>query len=80
MKKGYRGIGLGTLLLEKMIETAKKDPKIKVLTLGYYEPNEIVAEKLYKKVGFKTIAKLPKRVLYKGKYEDEYVMDYPLAK
>lgn len=78
VEKNYRGIGLGTLLLKKAVEIAKKDPEIKVLTLTYYEPNKMVAKKLYEKVGFKTIVKLPRRSLYKGKYVDEYVMEYSL--
>ena len=77
VKRDYRGIGLGTLLLKKIIEVAKKDSGIKVLTLGVYAGNTI-ARNLYHKIGFKTIAKLPKRILYKGKFADEYMMDYPL--
>ena len=79
VKKNYRGIGLGKLLMKKAIEIANKDPEIKVLTLTVYEPNKI-AKQLYEKIGFKTIAKLPKRSLYRGEYVDEYVMDYPLNK
>ena len=77
VKKTYRGIGLGKLLTKKAIEIAEKDPEIKVLTLSVYEPNKI-AKRLYEKMGFKIIAKLPRRSLYKGKYADEYVMDYNL--
>lgn len=77
VEKNYRGIGLGKLLMKKIIEVAKKDPEIKVLTLSVFPVNK-VAMNLYKKLRFKIIAKLPKRHLYKGKYVDEYIMDYPL--
>lgn len=79
VKKNYRGIGLGKLLMKKAIEVAKKDPEIKVLTLSVYPVNKI-AMNLYKKLGFKVVATLHKRHLYKGKYVDEYVMDYPIKK
>lgn len=79
VKKEYRGIGLGTLLLGKAIAVAKKDKEIKVLTLGILPTNEI-ARKLYSKIGFRTVAKLPMRIFYKRKYIDEYIMDYPLKK
>ncbi len=78
LKKSYRGIGFGTLLLRKIIEITKQDKEIKVLTLGVL-PKNAGAQRLYEKLGFKTIAKLPNRILYKGKYMDEYIMDYPLA-
>lgn len=78
VRKNYRGVGLGTMLPKKAVEIAENDPEIKVLTLTYYEPNKAVAKKLYERVGFRTITKLPKRSLYKGEYVDEYVMDYPL--
>lgn len=79
VKKNYRGIELGKLLMKKITDLIKKDPEIKVLTLGVFPLNK-VAMNLYKKLRFKTVAKLPKRHLYKGKYVDEYVMDYPLKK
>lgn len=79
VKKSYRGIGLGTLLMKTAIGLAKKDPKIKILTLDVYEPNKI-ARKLYEKLGFKSVAKLSKRDLYKGKYISHIVMEYPLNK
>ena len=78
LKKNYRGIGLGTLLLKNIIEIAKKDKEIKVLTLGVL-PGNTVAKNLYKKLGFKTVAKLPKHIFYKEKYVDEYIMDYLLV-
>lgn len=79
VKKKYRGRGLGLLLMQKIIEIAKKDPTIKVLTLNVYGFNK-AAINLYRRVGFKTIARLPKRSLYKKRYVDEYVMDFPLRK
>jgi RimJ/RimL family protein N-acetyltransferase len=79
VRKDYRRLGLGTLLMKKAIKLSKKDPEIKILELGVIEGNYI-AEKLYKKLGFKFMAKLPKRFLYKGRYVDDIIMDYPLKK
>ncbi len=79
VSKNFRGIGLGKLLMKKAVELSKKDLEIKVLTLTVYEPN-VVARKLYEKIGFKAVSKLHKRSLLKGKYVDELVMDYPLKK
>ncbi|MBI2113378.1 MAG: GNAT family N-acetyltransferase [Candidatus Wildermuthbacteria bacterium] len=79
VKQNFRGFGLGTLLLKKIIAIAERDSGVRVLSLKVQGMNK-AAQKLYRKLGFKTVAKLPNRSLYKGKYQDEYVMDYPLRK
>jgi ribosomal protein S18 acetylase RimI-like enzyme len=79
IKKGYRSMGLGSILIKTMIEIAKKDPKIKILCLDVYSENN-KAIKLYERLGFKKVSRLPKRILYRGRYIDSIAMDYPLNK
>jgi len=75
IRKGYRGIGLGTYLIKKVIKLAKKrlKPKLKIIRLGVFPPNK-PALALYKKLGFKKVAKIPKHIQYKGKLIDEIIM------
>lgn len=72
---GYRGIGLGKAMMEEIIKLAKKDlkPKPKIIKLEVFENNS-PAIKLYKKMGFKKVAKIPDRLQYKGKLIAELVM------
>jgi RimJ/RimL family protein N-acetyltransferase len=72
---GYRGIGLGKYLMSEVIRLAKKElnPKPKIIQLEVYTNNK-PAINLYKKMGFKIVAKLPKQIQYKGKLIDEFVM------
>ena len=73
VRKEYRGIGLGKFLLKEILKLAKKKLKPKVFRLSVFEGNK-VAQNLYKKLGFKKVAKIPKQVEYKGKLVDEIVM------
>jgi ribosomal protein S18 acetylase RimI-like enzyme len=75
IKKGYRGIGLGTYLMGEILKLAKKDlkPKPKFIKLGVFSTNK-PAFGLYKKMGFKKVAKMPKFLQHKGKLVDEFVM------
>jgi ribosomal protein S18 acetylase RimI-like enzyme len=77
VRNGYRGIGIGKFLMKRALEIARKDKGIKIITLEVLVTNKI-AIRLYKKMGFKIVARLPKRGFYKGKYIDTYVMDYYL--
>jgi ribosomal protein S18 acetylase RimI-like enzyme len=72
---GYRGIGLGTYLLSEIIKRAKKDliPTPKIIQLEAYINNK-PAISLYKKLGFKAIAKIPKQIQYKGKLVADLIM------
>jgi ribosomal protein S18 acetylase RimI-like enzyme len=56
---------------------ARKDKEIKIITLRVFSTNKSAID-LYKKIGFKVVARLPKRNYYKGKYVDDLVMDYYL--
>lgn len=75
IKNGYRGIGLGKHLMSEVIKLAKKDlnPSPKIIQLEVYTNNK-PAIALYKKMGFKIVAKLPKQIQWKGKLIDEFVM------
>lgn len=67
VRKSYRNKGIGSLLLEKLIELAK--PKTS-LTLEVNTKNEI-AQKLYLKYGFKNLGIRKK---YYDSIEDAYIM------
>lgn len=73
--KDYRGMGLGKHLMSKIIKLAKKElkPSPKMIQLEVYANNK-PAIKLYEKMGFKHIARLPKQIQYKSKLIDELVM------
>ena len=74
IRKGYRGVGLGTYAMNEVLKLAKKElPGIKIVQLDVYTINK-PAVALYKKMGFKIVATLPKQMQYKGKLVSEYVM------
>ena len=67
VRKNYRNKGIGSLLLEKLIELAKTKAS---LTLEVNTKNEI-AQKLYLKYGFKNLG--IRKKYYDG-IEDAYIM------
>lgn len=70
VRKKYRSIGLGEILIRKVLEEAKKNlAGLKIVKLYVYEPNE-PARALYKKVGFTECGRLPGGLKYKEKYYD----------
>lgn len=75
ISQGYRGIGLGKYLMSEIIELAKKElkPSPKIIQLEVYVNNK-PAIALYKKMGFKTVGKIPKQIQWKGKLIDEFIM------
>lgn len=75
IRKGYRGMGLGSYLTEKIIKLAKKElkPKPKIIRLSVFPTNK-PAIGLYRKFGFEKVAKIPKQTQYKGKLVDEIIM------
>jgi len=75
IRQGYRGIGLGKYLMGEILKMAKRElkPRPKVIRLSVY-PNNKPAINLYKKMGFKIVAKIPKQIQYKGKLLGETVM------
>ena len=71
--KGFRGAGLGRILLSEIIKYTKKNIKCKNIYLTVYD-NNTRAKKLYESRGFKEIAKLPNWINHFGKYQDEIIM------
>lgn len=65
LAKDFRGEGIGTLLMKKIVEEAQQNLKgLKIITLEMFENNEI-AGKLYKKMGFIKYGNLPKGIIYR---------------
>lgn len=73
--KEKRGIGIGKELIEETINFAKNKLrfKLKIIRLPCMETNK-AAQNLYRKVGFKEVAKIPKQIQRKGKLISEIVM------
>jgi len=74
IRKEYRGIGLGKFLMAEVLNLAKKKmPGIRLFRLEVFKNNKS-GMALYKKMGFKTIARVPKHIQYKGRLIAEYIM------
>lgn len=75
IKKDYRGMGLGKYLMKEGIKLAKKElkRKLKIIRLTVLPTNKL-AISLYKKLGFKKVAEVPKQIQYKGKLVNEIIM------
>jgi ribosomal protein S18 acetylase RimI-like enzyme len=73
--KEYRRLGIATAVTKYILTIGKRDKTIKVIMLRVYEKNT-GAIKMYKKLGFKKVAKLKKRVKYKGRLVNEFIMDF----
>jgi len=75
IRKDYRGIGLGKYLMKEILKLAKKElkPGPKIIRLSVFPSNK-PAIQLYKKFGFKEVARIPKQIQYKGKLIHELVM------
>ena len=71
VRKGYRGKGIGTMLLREMIEKCRGS--FEILELDVFAGNR-AAKHLYEKFGFKTYGVLPQAVKRNGKYIDEELM------
>jgi ribosomal protein S18 acetylase RimI-like enzyme len=72
---GYRRVGLGIYLMAQIIKLAKRElkPRPKIIKLEVFVNNK-PAIGLYKKMGFKILAKIPKQIQWKGRLIDEYIM------
>jgi putative acetyltransferase len=69
----FRGLGIGTALMDSLIQQARDVLKCKLLELSYYEHN-VIAKRVYEKCGFREVGKIPKGCHYYGKYYDEIIM------
>jgi RimJ/RimL family protein N-acetyltransferase len=73
LMSGFREEGIGSVMMQEIIDLAKKVLKIKLLTLEVYGTNAR-AQGLYRKMGFKQAGVLPKSIFRKGKYIEEHIM------
>jgi len=71
--KEFREKGLGTIIMEMLLDHAKTELKSEIVHLTVLSENE-AAQKLYKKMGFREVGRIPKGAKYKDKYEDEIIM------
>ena len=67
--KDFRSVGLGEFLMRKTIAETKKKLKPRNIYLHVADPNN-PAKALYKKLGFKEMARFPKWAKHRGKYVD----------
>ncbi len=74
IQRKYWGIGIGSIMFENMIQTAKSRGGVSQLELDVVEGNER-GMALYKKFGFETVATLPNAIKLKdGTLLDTYTM------
>jgi len=69
----YRGRGVGTLLMQKMMEVAKQEFQMELIHLEVYEDNP--ARFLYEKLGFVEYGRDPEFVKENGKYLSKICME-----
>lgn len=70
--RDFRGQGLGKFLLSLVLEQAKM-LSYQIVTVELFSDN-IIAIKLYRKMGFKVWGRLPRGLYRKGKYSDKIEM------
>lgn len=79
IRKGYRNLGLGTVLTKELIEIAKKQG-LEILQLSVYATNNR-AFHVYKKCGFRECGRLTKDIKFLDKtYTDRILMELPLTR
>lgn len=76
--KDYRSEGVGSMIMQVLIEQAKTIKGIKILELHVFSNNQL-AINLYKKFGFYEVARLPKQIYYRNEYFDLLTMQYDLG-
>lgn len=78
LDKKIRGKGIGTAMMKALINLAKKRMKgLEIINLEVFDYNK-AAQVLYKKVGFKKYATLPRTAKEGKKYVDAYYMQLRL--
>jgi len=72
--RDFRREGIGESLMKIVLDEAEKQlPKLKIITLNVFGENNI-AQRLYRKFGFKEFGRLPEGVFYKDHYIDSVYM------
>jgi RimJ/RimL family protein N-acetyltransferase len=77
VRKEFRGEGIGKECLDEVITQSRNLKGVSILKLTAFADNE-PAIKLYEKAGFIEVARLPKQYFYKGKYQDNIIMQKEL--
>ena len=73
LKKEVRNIGLGQKIIPLLIREAKKEIKIKIVTLQVVKENKIALH-VYEKLGFQRVGEIKRGINHFGKYLDEIIM------
>jgi len=74
ISKGFRGEGIGEILMTSTLEEAKKEiPDINIITFTVYSTN-LIAQNLYKKMGFAEYGRLPNGIARNDTFEDGILM------
>ena len=71
--EGCRSMGVGTALLNAVIDAAKKQGKYEMLILSAFGNNQ-AAMKIYRKIGFTQFGELPNGIKRNGEYTSEVYM------
>jgi RimJ/RimL family protein N-acetyltransferase len=74
VKKEYWSIGVGTAVMEELIDFAKNHDTIKTISLGVKASNK-KAQHLYEKLGFEKVGVHRDFFNIDGNYDDEILMD-----
>lgn len=69
LREEIREKGIGSKLLENLIQEAENKLDVEIITLGVFGTNKL-ARNLYEKFGFKEFGKLEDGVKHFGKYKD----------
>ncbi len=74
VKKQFRGMGIGTRLLEETIKAISGNPNIRKIKLAVNSP-QTVAASIYRKFGFEVVGILKEEAFVDGKYLDQTIME-----
>lgn len=74
VKKEYWGMGIGTAIMESLIDFARSSNTIKTISLGVKGSNK-KAQHLYEKLGFEKVGVHKNFFNIDGNYDDEILMD-----
>lgn len=72
VKRGYRRIGIGTELVKTLIDLAR-ERGFKLIHFPVFERN-VAARRLYSKLGFREVGRIPKGFYRDGEFMDEILM------
>lgn len=75
--QAYWHLGIGTLMMQALIDFAKGTGVLEILSLGVRKENER-ALKLYQRLGFEPIGTFPRFFKIGGAYSDEILMNLTL--